>query len=573
MTINKDEIIVTMTSYKKRIVNVYDVVISILNNTIVPDRIICNLSSDEFPKKELELPRELVELQKNNIFEIHWVKENVRQFKKLIPTIERFPDSVIISIDDDMLYNSNFIKTLYDEYLKHNKQCPISTGSYIWPNNIYSHNGGGTLVTSKMFGNFLNDLYYNFALKHIIDGKIKVFDDPLYTYAMLLAGKRYKYVKVKNSDIPCGETITHAGDKAYRKDIFYWHDLIKEYIKNKYNKTYDDLFSGQINVNFTTWKKREFAVPKMLRTINNQTLKPNKIIVYLSRTEYNDIIPSVINDMVKLGYITDVEWVEGNIYSHKRWEAIKKYNNCYNIFVDDDILYDENYINDLYSKAIKNQGCEIVWTTQIEEIEGTKRSHPFKDIEKSKKFQTLSGLSCFPPYTYPIESFGYSNERDKWCKMCDDSWNRAWMIKNGIDIVKVHDRHSVGFKTIPDTEKDGIWSKNKLYKDNVENIVINFANALICANAIEEAKAIWPKFDIYRCCSKELLKALGMEISNNAKNEKQQVLNKPRNTNNTTNRLNDATIELMYGHIDGIDTGEYRMRKFNAIKRRVVKKH
>ena len=38
-------------------------------------------------------------------------------------------------------------------------------------------------------------------------------------------------------------------------------------------------------------------------------------------------------------------------------------------------------------------------------------------------------------------------------------------------------------------------------------------------------------------------------------------------------KINKATMELMYGGIDGIDTGEYRMRKFKAVKRRVVKKY
>ena len=37
--------------------------------------------------------------------------------------------------------------------------------------------------------------------------------------------------------------------------------------------------------------------------------------------------------------------------------------------------------------------------------------------------------------------------------------------------------------------------------------------------------------------------------------------------------INKATIELMYGPIDGIDTGDYKLRKFRAFKRKVIKKH
>lgn len=38
-------------------------------------------------------------------------------------------------------------------------------------------------------------------------------------------------------------------------------------------------------------------------------------------------------------------------------------------------------------------------------------------------------------------------------------------------------------------------------------------------------------------------------------------------------KINKATMELMYGPIDGIDTNDYKLRKFKAVKRRVIKKH
>ena len=501
-----DKIIVTLTSYKGRINTVKDVITSILKNTLKPDKVVLNLAEDEFHNKEEELPLSLVDMVRSNpICEINWVKENVRQFKKLIPTLERYPNDVIISVDDDTIYGEKFLQTLYAEYIKWGKQCPITIGSYLWPNNVYSHCGAGTLVTADMFGDCLYDIYYNFARKIVLENKIKVFDDPMCTYAMLLSGRRYKYVKTIVKTIPSQDSITHAGNKTYRENIFHWHDLIKGYIKTKYGKTYEDMLKAPVILNFTTWKKRERAVPGMLKTINEQSMKPDKVIVYLSETEYGHVVPDVIKQMKEIGYITDIEWVPGNIYSHKRWEAFKKYNNCYNVFVDDDIYYDKNYVKELVETAIQNQGCDIIWTSQIEEIHGIKRSHPIGNgTVKSKKLQTLSGMSCLPPFTFPIESYKHSTDRDKWCTKCDDSWNRAWMIKNGIDIVRVHDRHKTKWKGIPNTENDGIWKENKTIINGVETMMTRFANALICANATAEAKAIWPRFDIYKCCSKEL---------------------------------------------------------------------
>ena len=54
--VNGKRIIVSMTSWKKRIQNVAKVVYSIYMNSVKPDKIELNLSSDEFINKEEDLP-------------------------------------------------------------------------------------------------------------------------------------------------------------------------------------------------------------------------------------------------------------------------------------------------------------------------------------------------------------------------------------------------------------------------------------------------------------------------------------------------------------------------------------
>ena len=111
---NNKRIIITMTSWTKRIKNVPKVVFSILSNTITPDSIELNLSTDEFINKEKDLPEELILLNQNGIININWVKENTGVFKKLIPTLQKYKneDYYLISCDDDWLYNKDFIQIL-----------------------------------------------------------------------------------------------------------------------------------------------------------------------------------------------------------------------------------------------------------------------------------------------------------------------------------------------------------------------------------------------------------------------------------------------------------------------------
>ena len=105
-----EKIILTMTSYPGRINGVLKRVKLLFENTIKPDRLVLNLSTEEFPNKEKDLPSELVEYRnRERNFEIYWVDDNTKPYKKTIPTLRRFPSDVIISVDDDINYPRNFI--------------------------------------------------------------------------------------------------------------------------------------------------------------------------------------------------------------------------------------------------------------------------------------------------------------------------------------------------------------------------------------------------------------------------------------------------------------------------------
>ena len=87
---NTDEkIIVSFTSWVKRIHLCANVFKMMLNQTLVPDKIVLNLSIEEFPNKENDLPTDLNEIvsANTNICEIYWVEKNNRVWKKIIPTL------------------------------------------------------------------------------------------------------------------------------------------------------------------------------------------------------------------------------------------------------------------------------------------------------------------------------------------------------------------------------------------------------------------------------------------------------------------------------------------------------
>jgi len=106
-----NEIIVSLTTYDDRLYEVYLTIESIMQQTLKPNKIILWLS-DEMKHKNMPL---VLRNQQNRGLEIKYCKD-IRSYKKLIPALQMFPSSTIITIDDDHLYYFDLIENLVNEY-------------------------------------------------------------------------------------------------------------------------------------------------------------------------------------------------------------------------------------------------------------------------------------------------------------------------------------------------------------------------------------------------------------------------------------------------------------------------
>ena len=109
------KVIISLTSYPPRIKTVDQVIRSLLAQTVKPWKIVLWLAEEEFPEREELLPVELVALTQKSIFEIDWC-ENIRSYKKLIPSLRKYPDCTIVTADDDILYPPDTLERLFHAY-------------------------------------------------------------------------------------------------------------------------------------------------------------------------------------------------------------------------------------------------------------------------------------------------------------------------------------------------------------------------------------------------------------------------------------------------------------------------
>ena len=110
------QLIVTLTSFPERINEVHLCINTLLNQTLKPDKIILWLAEEEFPNKEQDLPKNLLKL-KNYGLSIEWC-ENLKSYKKFVPALLKYPDAILITADDDVFYQKNWLELLYKSYRK-----------------------------------------------------------------------------------------------------------------------------------------------------------------------------------------------------------------------------------------------------------------------------------------------------------------------------------------------------------------------------------------------------------------------------------------------------------------------
>lgn len=130
------ELIVSLTSFPGRINTVHKTIDTILRQTERPDRVILWLAEEQFPGKTADLPKELLNLQQYGL-EILWCND-IRSYKKLIPTLKLYPEAVIVTADDDVYYSPNWLELLYQSYQK-------------WPNFIHCHRDTKILLEDDEF--------------------------------------------------------------------------------------------------------------------------------------------------------------------------------------------------------------------------------------------------------------------------------------------------------------------------------------------------------------------------------------------------------------------------------------
>lgn len=182
-------IIISLTSFPRRIGKAHLVVQSLLRQSVRPTCVILYLSKMQFGNsiEEANLPKSLLRLQQYGL-RIKLVEGDLKSYKKFQYAFSEYPNKMVVTVDDDIIYNSDLIANL----LKHKTDSNVTANL---TRRIAKDNEGALLPYSywKIDSNADND--------HIVIGAGGVMYTPAKMYKDTLREDLYLKLAPKADDM------------------------------------------------------------------------------------------------------------------------------------------------------------------------------------------------------------------------------------------------------------------------------------------------------------------------------------------------------------------------------------
>ncbi len=111
--IKTDGIIISLTSFPARLDTIWQCIESLKRQSVVPEKIVLYLSKDQISYNDL--PSSLIK-ELDDLFEIYMVEGDIRSHKKYYYAMKEYPDKIIVTTDDDVIYPPFMLSSLLEAH-------------------------------------------------------------------------------------------------------------------------------------------------------------------------------------------------------------------------------------------------------------------------------------------------------------------------------------------------------------------------------------------------------------------------------------------------------------------------
>jgi len=225
----------------------------------------------------------------------------------------------------------------------------------------------------------------------------------------------------------------------------------------------------KIIVSLTSIPSRIHAVPFVVDALLNQTMPPDKIILYLNAEEFAGTqFPQKLLLQQQLGL--EIIYCD-NLKPHKKYfYSMQSYPEDIVITIDDDLEYKVDLVEKLYKSYLLHQHSVSAMRARLITFDENKELNPYcawplindrnwVGKESMSLLSTTGAGTLFPPHCLHMETFNKANLQET-CLDADDLWLKVMEVMQGTPVVLV--THECKLVTLEGTQGKTLFMINKL---------------------------------------------------------------------------------------------------------------
>lgn len=226
--------------------------------------------------------------------------------------------------------------------------------------------------------------------------------------------------------------------------------------------------SHEIIVSLTTFPDRISTVWITIATMMNQTYKPKRIILWLAREQFpngESRFPEQLLRLKKRGL--EIRFCE-DLKPHKKYYFTMQENpDDYVVTVDDDVLYPEDHLEQLWKTHLKNPDvicCQYAHKITYDKDGKIAAYENWKSCfgDSTEPTMQILPVGCggvlYPPHTLDNRLFD-AKAIQMLCPMMDDLWLKSMAVLKGVKAV-LCSKGSLIYFDILGTRKSGLQHTN-----------------------------------------------------------------------------------------------------------------
>ncbi len=271
------------------------------------------------------------------------------------------------------------------------------------------------------------------------------------------------------------------------KDLFY-ERLYNYYSLHSPSSLDGKLVDGrELIVSLTSYPKRFEKLHIVIESLMRQILKPTRVVLWLSKEEVPDlgVIPYNVRKYMDRGL--EIRFVGENYRSYNKLVyAVSEFRESIIITVDDDTIYLDYFLRELYNRWLKYPDCIVAYSCKVVRLKDKRELMSYRDwtladinVPSHKLIQLGYAGVLYPPGSLH-DDVTRSDLFMELAPTADDIWFKAMALLRGTKVVMVYDRYHE-FPVIRSMDRIGLYRIN--VSQNQNDI---------------QAKRVFDYYDLYR---------------------------------------------------------------------------